>query len=553
MSKEVTNDANELWTAEQLEAQKKIAAEHAEEIKKRTNVVPLTRKGRALSDAAGLPYEDEQPKEKDGTEEVVEELLKTAKPKPESKKDEKAKVEVTPDNAAGVQICDQLVLRNNVTKGEKKKVAEIRGRLLQNNPQKDDREFLKEMWCRRATADLSLQARTYDRERPVLEKTIASLQSMGIRFSYDLFRKRYLVGDHALKERFGSSTDNAILVLRTHITEKLGFDPRGFTTDAVQRLCLENAFNPVLDYLDGLKWDGKPRLDTWLSTYLSAMDGPLTQQFGRKTLVAAVRRVRDPGIKFDQALVIEGEQDTGKSSTVKILGGEYYRDAPIIAKNDREVQELTCGVWLYELSELAGISKREVEHVKQFLSRTHDSARGVWGRFLEDQPRTCVFIGTCNRNDYLSDDTGNRRFWPVPTGKIDLEGLARDRDQLWAEACVVEATGEALTLDQGMRGEAAMVAASRLAEDPWDNILSRVERMPSVEGRLSIEFGERRVASDYLLKEVLDLPPSMIGQAAMKRLSACMKRVEWKGPKNMKINGQPDVKGYCKPLSECRR
>jgi hypothetical protein len=137
----------------------------------------------------------------------------------------------------------------------------------------------------------------------------------------------------------------------------------------------------------------------------------------------------------------------------------------------------------------------------------------------------------------------------VSTGKIDLEGLARDRDQLWAEACVVEATGEQLTLDQGLRGEVAMVAASRLADDPWDNILSRVERMPSVEGRLSIEFGERRVASDYLLKEVLDLPPSMIGQAAMKRLSACMKRVEWKGPKNMKINGQPDVKGYCKPLS----
>jgi len=122
--------------------------------------------------------------------------------------------------------------------------------------------------------DLSLQGRAYDRERPMLEKTIAALLTMGIHFSYDLFRKRYRVGDYALKEQFGESIDNAILVLRTHITEKLGFDPRGLIEPAVFRLCLENAFNPVLDYLDSLKWDRKPRLDTWLTICLpQAMSG----------------------------------------------------------------------------------------------------------------------------------------------------------------------------------------------------------------------------------------------------------------------------------------
>ena len=396
--------------------------------------------------------------------------------------------------------------------------------------------------------DLSLQGRAYDRERPTLEKTIAALLTMGIHFSYDLFRRRYRVGDYALKEQFGESIDYAILVLRTHITEKLGFDPRSYIEPAVFRLCLENAFNPVLDYLDGLKWDRKPRLDTWLMTYLGTTEGTLNRVFGRKVLIAAVRRARKPGTKFDPMLVLEGEQDTGKSSAVKILAGDFYRDEEIISKSNKEAQELTCGVWLYEMSELVGLSKRDVEHVKNFLSRTHDSARGVWGRKLEDQPRTCVFIGTCNRSDYLSDDTGNRRFWPVPTGKIDLDGLARDRDQLWAESSMAEAAGEALTIDRELRSEAAILANSRLADDPWDQILAKVERRPGlVPGKFSHEFGEMRASSEWLLCDVLCLDPKHTSGAASKRLGACMRRLGWTGSKTMKINGE-DVKGFCKSL-----
>jgi hypothetical protein len=395
--------------------------------------------------------------------------------------------------------------------------------------------------------DLSLQRRTYDRERPTLEKTIVVLQSLGIHFSYDLFRRRYRVGDYALKEQFGESIDNAILVLRMHITEKLGFDPRSYIEPAVFRLCLENAFNPVLDYLDSLRWDRKPRLDTWLMTYLGATEGVLNRVFGRKVLIAAVRRARKPGTKFDPMLVLEGEQDTGKSSAVKILAGDFFRDEEIISKSNKEAQELTCGVWLYEMSELVGLSKRDVEHVKNFLSRTHDSARGVWGRKLEDQPRTCVFIGTCNRSDYLSDDTGNRRFWPVPTGKIDLPALERDRDQLWAEASMAEAAGEELTIDRELRDEAAMLANSRLADDPWDQILVNVERKIPVDGKFSHEFGEMRASSDWLLRDVLGLNPKDSSGASAKRLGACMRRLGWTGSKTMKINGE-DVKGFCKSL-----
>jgi predicted P-loop ATPase len=371
---------------------------------------------------------------------------------------------------------------------------------------------------------------------------------LGIQFSYDKFRRRYRVGDHDLDERFGDSIDGKILVLRTAIMERFSFDPRDFIAPAVFRLCLENAFHPILDYLDTLEWDRKPRLDTWLTTYLSAAPNNLNRRFGRKTLIAGVRRVRKPGTKFDQAMILEGEQDTGKSTTLKILAGDdFHEDAEIISKSGREVQELTSGVWIYEISELVGLGKREVEHVKNFLSATHDTARPSYGRVVVDQPRTCIFVGTCNRNDYLTDDTGNRRFWPVATGKIDLDALARDRDQLWAEANMFEAKGEALTLDRDLQGDAAMLAASRLADDPWDQTLVKVEKMiVQISGKFSREFGEMRAASDWLLREVLDLNPNNVSGASSKRLGACMRRLGWTGPKT---HGRADV--GTGPASRC--
>jgi predicted P-loop ATPase len=379
-------------------------------------------------------------------------------------------------------------------------------------------------------------------------KTIQYLEKLNLEFSYDLFRKRYRVGNEEFEEKVGDAIENKILVLRSAIMYQFGFDPNQHTKPAVFRLCLKHAFNPVLDYLDSLKWDRKPRLDKWLITYLGAADSLLNRAFGRKVLIAAVRRARKPGTKFDPMLVLEGPQDIGKSSAVRILAGDYFRDEEIISKTNKEAQELTCGVWLYEMSELVGLTKRDVEHVKNFLSRTHDSARGAYGLLLSDQPRTCVFIGTCNRNDYLTDDTGNRRFWPVSVSIIDLDALERDRDQLWAEANEAEATGEALTLSKELRREAAILADSRLADDPWDQKLAEVEKTAvCIYGRFNREFGETRASSDYLLRDVLDLNPNNVSGAASKRLGACMRRLGWTGPKTMKINGQ-DVKGYCRSL-----
>ena len=132
--------------------------------------------------------------------------------------------------------------------------------------------------------NLSLSNRnTSTRTGSILERTIAVLKTFNVAFSYDLFRDRYHVGNHALQQRIGELIENAILVLRTTVSQRFDFDPRpDAIKSAVYRLCLENSFNPVRDYLDSVKWDGKPRLDRWLTTYLDAEDNPLNRKIGRK-------------------------------------------------------------------------------------------------------------------------------------------------------------------------------------------------------------------------------------------------------------------------------
>src|SRR5262245_16675409 len=168
---------------------------------------------------------------------------------------------------------------------------------------------------------------------------------------------------------------------------------------------------------------------------------------GRKALIAGVRRIRKPGCKFDTALVFEGKQGTSKSKLVRILASEpWFSDNLPVGADAKLIIEQTAGVWIVELAELSGMRRSEVEAVKTMLSRQSDRARPSYGRHAVDRHRQFIFIGTINETRYLKDTTGNRRFWPVKTGELDYIGLARDRDQLWAEAAYWEEKGEPLEL-----------------------------------------------------------------------------------------------------------
>jgi predicted P-loop ATPase len=324
--------------------------------------------------------------------------------------------------------------------------------------------------------------------------------------------------------------------------EECGFDPgRNHIQDAIQSLCHENTFDPVVEYLAGLKWDGIDRLDSWLITYLGAEDTELNREIGGLILLAMVRRARQPGCKFDQIVVLEGPEGTLKSSALQVLAGppEFFSDQTILGLSDQQQQERLRGKWVYEIADLANMKRAEVEQVKAFASRTHDRARPAYGRSQVDLPRRGIIAATTNETTYLKSQTGNRRFWPVPTGitgKIDIEALKRDRDQLFAEASAREAEGASLVLPPRLWGKAGETQETRVEYDPW------IDKLAGLRGEIAAD-GQERVASDDVLSNILCIPAAQQTDVTTKRLANVMRRLKWDGPKQIRF-GKANKRGY---------
>jgi predicted P-loop ATPase len=382
---------------------------------------------------------------------------------------------------------------------------------------------------------------------PSLENALIALKALRLNCRYDVFHDKTIVDGHAAVTNGDAleNLDNVVLMLRHQVLTRFRFDPGpSYMRDALQIECMNHSFDPVRDYLDTLTWDGKPRLDRWLIDYCSATDTPLNRSVGRKVLVAAVRRVRSPGCKFDYLLVLEGDQGQGKSTMLKILAGEdNFCDNEILGSDKKEQQESVQGVWIYEIAELDGIHKSEVTKVKLFVSKTIDMARPAFGRSRVDRKRRGIFIATTNDDNYLRDTTGNRRFWPVKlNGKIDLFGIERDRDQLWAEAAEVEATGETLVIPEDLWGAAAVQQKARMNEDVWEGMISAKLSMYqqggfTVDGDFALASdangnSEWRVSTNFLLSQVLSISPERRSDAVTKRLAGVMRSLGWTRPES---------------------
>ena len=198
-------------------------------------------------------------------------------------------------------------------------------------------------------------------------------------------------------------------------------------------------FHPIREYIRAQKWDGIPRVNTLLIDYFGAEDNAYTRAAIRKMLCAAVARVFEPGIKFDTALILVGEQGTYKSTFVKKLGMEWFSDT-FTTVQGKEAFEQIQGAWLVEMAELSGLKKAEVESIKHYISKREDMFRPAYGRTVETYKRQCVFFGTTNNKDFLRDPTGNRRFMPIDVRpeyvtKSVIDDLTQDEiNQIWAEA-----------------------------------------------------------------------------------------------------------------------
>jgi predicted P-loop ATPase len=245
--------------------------------------------------------------------------------------------------------------------------------------------------------------------------------------------------------------------------------------EAILTVALNMKYHPVKEYLENLKWDGNRRLDTWSSVYLMTDNTEFTRAVAAKWLISAVARVMVPSIKADHMLILEGDQDFGKSTTFKIMGDPWFlEDLGDIGDKDTVMQ--LAGTWIAEIAELEAMRRAEVSRLKAFLTRRNDRYRPPWGRHVIDQQRQTVFGGTINPdgNGYLLDSTGGRRFWPIRCHEhVRLDDLARDRDQLWAEAYQRYMGGEVFFIDDPALKEVAQAEQSmRQQDDAWDSLIS---------------------------------------------------------------------------------
>ena len=263
--------------------------------------------------------------------------------------------------------------------------------------------------------------------------------------------------------------------LGIYLERLLGFRSSNLVRGALNDHLTRCAVNPVSDYLESLQWDGVPRMDALFIDYLGAEDTLYTRAVTRKAFTAAVARVLSPGCKYDFMLILAGKQGTFKSSTLSIMGGEWFTDS-LMTFNGKDAAEVIQGKWIVEIAELQAFSSTDVNRIKQFLSSQNDNYRAAYGHRTSDHPRRCVFFGTTNARTFLRDPTGGRRFWPVYTGvqapaKNVWTSLPRERDQIWAEAVDSYKRGEALYLSGELWKAAERIQEAAREDDPREGML----------------------------------------------------------------------------------
>ena len=379
-----------------------------------------------------------------------------------------------------------------------------------------------------------------------------ALTKMDISLSFDAFSLKPLITHQGKTHLLEDAHINRVWL---DTDTQFGFLPsKDFFLDVVQDAARQRTFHPVRDYLNTLKWDGIARLDNWLTTYGKAKDTPFNKAVAAIVLIAAVRRVRQPGCKFDELLVLISRiQGTDKSRAVQALCpyAVWFSDDLPLNVDAKQIIERTAGKWIIEAAELNGFGKRDIEHLKSMLSRGTDGpARLAYGRVSVEVPRQFILIGTTNATQFLKDTTGNRRFWPVEVQQFDVAALTRDRDQLWAEATHREANKESIRLDSTLWAKAARQQENRQHDDPWEILL---------DGALNVEIPA------YLKEQVrgndrftLDVPWLILGIPAERqtepqrdRINAVMQHLGFE-KKNMRglDDDKKVAKRWCRVVSE---
>ena len=307
-------------------------------------------------------------------------------------------------------------------------------------------------------------------------------------------------------------TDADRAELNLAVEKILGFNAPNLIDTAFTACAAQNTYHPIKNYLNGLEW----------------------------------RRIRHPGVKFDNMVILTGPQGGYKSTILHTMGGKWFSDS-IRTFDGKDAMEALRGVWLMEISELEAMRRSEVTAVKAFLSKTADRYRAAYGRYVNEYPRQCVMFGTTNSNAFLSDITGGRRFWPLRTDEqLRLKDVPKDlpleRDQIWAEAVYHDQLGEAVYLDTyELQQEAKREQEEYREADPWEATIKEfVERPVPVDwdewpiqrrniywagvaqGDLPPATERRRVCAAEVWVEALGKRPEDMTQTEARRINAIL-------------------------------
>ncbi|MCT1577552.1 virulence-associated E family protein [Oceanobacillus kimchii] len=371
--------------------------------------------------------------------------------------------------------------------------------------------------------------------------------------AYDDFKNREVILDHlpwrkksplSSHEPWSGADDSQ---LRHWLSKHYDIKGQGVVSDAFTHVTRQNSFHPIHDYLESFTWDGVKRLDSLFIDYLGANDNEYVRTVTRKMFMAGVVRIYEPGTKFDEMLVLVGPQGCGKSTILAKMGGAWFSDS-LKSFDSKEAGEYLQNSWVFEFGELSAMKKAEVEEVKAFVSKTTDMYRVAYDRVVSEFPRKCIFFGTTNNYDFLKDQTGNRRFWPVTlapdqaTKNVFNDLTDSEIGQIWAEAKHYCEQGESLTLSRKVAEMASSIQEAHIEDDPRKGWILEYLDTPIEEEFMDEPLTRNRVCAAEIWVECLQRKKGEMKPWDAKDICGILRNIPgWKESKTRKV-----VKGYGK-------
>ena len=372
------------------------------------------------------------------------------------------------------------------------------------------------------------------------------LQQAGVVVQRDTFLDRVQVSAPCLGVDAAHLSDRTVGMLRHYLVETSHVDfGRENIFQALSQLAYQNERDSVRIYFDSLVSDGQKRLgDGWLLKQLGASDTKLNRYNLKRTLVAGVKRVYEPGAWVNFMLILSGPQRAGKTTFLRLMAREIdlFTDAPVLRLNAQQRQEALRGRHIVEIAELSGWRTTDVENTKAFKSTTHDSCRRSFDRLVTDQARRCILVGTTNEDAPLRDSTGNHRFPILPVGMkapINLAVIEKNVDQIWAEAKDLYQSDFSLELPEVLWSVSVAASERQMEDDPW------LDTLANLKGDLA--EGEERVCYEQVF-EHLSIPVERQSPMLARRVASLLVRIGWaRRKKNYKWR-RKTVRGFTRPL-----